>query len=134
MGRVLEEKCVLDRQHCLKDKCGFLDTCETMSWKMAVVLMTDNMDQCCSAWEGCQLRPKQKASVICAVLSPLPVEKIIPLSVNWWVDVEGMEVGTSHLLWLKSFWGEQNWLCFRNTTSCAGLHQINPLGRLSMAE
>lgn len=46
----------------------------------------------------------------------------------------GVEVGTSHLLWLKSFWGEQNWLCFRNTTSCAGLHQINLLGRLSMAE
>lgn len=43
-------------------------------------------------------------------------------------------MGTSHLLWLKSFLGEQNWLCFRNTTSCAGLHQINPLGRLSMAE
>lgn len=55
---------------------------------MAVVLMMDNMDQCCSAWEGWQLRPKQKASVICAVLSPSPVENIIPLIVNWWVFVE----------------------------------------------
>lgn len=84
---VLEEKHVLGRQHCLKDKWGFLDTCETISWKIAVVLMTDNMDQCCSAWEGCQLRPKQKAS-ICAVLSPSPVENIIPLNVNWWVCLE----------------------------------------------
>lgn len=88
VGTVLEEKRVLDRQHCLKDKRGFLDTCETISWKMAVVLMTDNMDQCYSAWEGCQLRHKQKGSVICAVLSPSPVEEVIPLNVNWWVCVE----------------------------------------------
>lgn len=79
---------LLDRQHCLKDKWGFLDTCETISWKITVVLMTDDMDQCYSAWKGCQLRPKQKGSVICAVLSPSPLEEIIPLNVNWWVCVK----------------------------------------------